>query len=140
MFSKGKRQGDWDWLAFCLPLLACRWLSPPFFLTPTFNPILAANAPALLDPAGPLLTLPGLLAQAVPGVVFALGMILLAVAMLRTRVLPRGGAILVIIGALMINLPPPPIGPVPWLIISIGGLVFGAGSAWLGYAVWSETS
>jgi hypothetical protein len=44
---------------------------------------------------------------------FGLGFILLGVATIRADTLPRWGGLLLIIGAIVVNLPPQPVGPFP---------------------------
>lgn len=63
-----------------------------------------------------------------------LGWILFAIATMRARVLPRGGALLLIVGILL-GLPGM-VAPVFWQITAV---VVGAGLTWLGYALWSST-
>jgi hypothetical protein len=53
---------------------------------------------------------------------WVIGLVLFAVAIIRAHVLPRGGAILLAIGALVFFVP----------------VIFGAALAWLGSALWSE--
>ena len=45
-----------------------------------------------------------------------LGYVLLGVATIRARILPRWGAVLVILGAILFNLPPQPVGPIPTFV------------------------
>jgi hypothetical protein len=91
---------------------------------------LADAAPELLDAdpsgalaAGLLLTF-GLL---------ALGWLLFGLASLRAGVLPRGAALLLMIGAVLY-----PVGG--FLELPFAGVVFGAAVAWMGYALWSGTA
>ena len=67
-----------------------------------------------------------------------LGYFLLGLATIRAKILPRWGAILVMIGAILFNLPPIPIGPFPTFVTLLGAVLFGAGAAWIGFALWSS--
>ncbi len=96
-------------------------------------PVLAIEAPVLLEETGPLFAGPTFLAITLTFTSFLLGWVLLGIATMRAGVLPRWGALLVIIGAVPISLVP----FFPFVIVTIGGVVFGGGIIWLGYAVWS---
>jgi hypothetical protein len=101
------------------------------FLTPSA----AAAAPNFLD-AGPS----GTLATGffISGMLISLGWLLFALASLIANKLPRGGAVLLLIGAgvfLVLN-----IGLDSEILDRIGSLIFGAGAAWLGYALWTGAS
>jgi|SRR5712691_6597227 len=56
----------------------------------------------------------------------------LAAATLRAAVLPGGATILLLLGGVLFNLPP---GPVPMVMLAVGGLFWGAGAVWLGDAL-----
>ena len=102
------------------------------FFDAYFVPSIASNAPAMLAPTGPLNTRPVVLADAVPGVLWGLGYIVLAAIGLATRTFPRAASGLVLLGSIMVNLPPQPIGPAPLWLIALGSVVMGAGLAWWG--------
>ena len=68
--------------------------------------------------------------------VFSVGYILLGVAVYRAGVLPRGAGALLAVGGPIVAFSPP-IGILAVLIV--GHTLFGAGLAWLGYALWSGT-
>lgn len=93
-----------------------------------FGAWLAEAAPELLEaePAGTLAA--GLL---ITFGLFALGWLLFGLASLRAGVLPRGAAVLLMIGAVLF----PALGV---LGIPFAGLAFGAAVAWMGYALWSR--
>jgi hypothetical protein len=103
------------------------------------SPILAANAPQLLDANGPFNTFPGLLPLALAGIVWGVGFIALGIATLRAGVLPRSGSWLVIVGSIVVNLPQQRMGPASLLVITLGAVGMGAGLAWWGYAMWLGT-
>jgi hypothetical protein len=100
------------------------------------SPILAMNAPQLLSATGPFNTFPTILPLILAGVIWGLGFVVLGVAALRASILPRWGSWLVIVGSIVINLPPQPVGPVPLLVITLGAVAMSAGLAWWGYAIW----
>jgi hypothetical protein len=102
-------------------------------------PIVAANAPDLLAISGPIYSPPGVLLFALPGVLFTVGLVLFGVASLRARVLPRWGSVLLMVGAVILALPPEPLSPVPAFAIILGAVVFAAGLAWLGLGLWSRS-
>lgn len=67
--------------------------------------------------------------------VFSVGYILLGVAIYRAGVLPRGAGVLLAVGGPIVAFSPP-IGILAVLIV--GHALFGAGLAWLGYALFSS--
>ena len=67
-----------------------------------------------------------------------IGSVLFGMATMRVNVLPSQGALLIIIGALgFFGIAFAGVGP-EWLI-SVAVAILGAGWAWLGYALWSES-
>ncbi|MBI3287463.1 MAG: hypothetical protein HYZ68_05385 [Chloroflexi bacterium] len=97
------------------------------------SPVLAIEAPALLGEGGPLFAGPTFLAFSLTFIIFLLGYVLFGIATIRAGVLPRWGATLAIVGAVPISLVP----FFPFVVVTLGGVVFGAGVVWLGYALWS---
>jgi hypothetical protein len=95
-----------------------------------FGVWLAQTAPGLLDadPAG--IVIAGVL---VSYLLFALGWFLFGLVSLRARVLPRGAAILMMVGALLFLV-------IGILELPFAGMVYGAAVAWMGYALWSGTT
>jgi hypothetical protein len=93
-------------------------------------PIAATSAPSLIAADGALNMSP---AYTVFGVTFVVGYILFGIALLRASALPRVATLLLIVGAILANLPP---GLVPMLILIAGGVVWGIGATWLGYVLW----
>ena len=70
--------------------------------------------------------------------VVMIGAVLFGMATMRMNVLPSGGALLIIIGALVyFGIKIVGVGP-DWLI-SVPVAILGAGWAWLGHALWSES-
>lgn len=101
-------------------------------------PVIAADAAGqtLLDPAGPLfggaLGLIFLVAQ----ITFALGFILTGITTARAGVLPRWPGLLILIGSPLVAFWP----PLPQLVGVTGGVLFGLGYVWIGYAMWTHAS
>lgn len=100
-------------------------------------PVLAASAPALLDPDSALATAPALLLGGSLGfVLVALGYLLFGVATMRAGMLPRSASLLLAAGG--------PLFPAGQALgPSIGtacALVFAVGLIWSGYLLWSGTS
>jgi hypothetical protein len=110
------------------------------FFDAYITPAIAANAPALMDANGPLNTPPTVLAFAVAGVLWGVGYLVLGIVAWRAAILPRWASALLIVGSIVINLPPQPIGFAPLVAIAIGAVIFGVAlSAW-GYAIWTGAS
>lgn len=95
-------------------------------------PVLGRDAPAVLALQGPLFGGPVGLVILVAGLAVTMGFLGFGVATLRAGLLPKGGAVLLIAGCWF------GLGPiVNHYAFVVGGLLFGAGSAWLGYALWA---
>lgn len=94
-----------------------------------FGAWLAEAAPELLeaDPSGALAA--GVILSYV---LFALGWLLFGLASLRAGVLPRGAAVLLMIGAVMFPV-------LAALTLPFAGVVYGVAVAWMGYALWYAT-
>jgi hypothetical protein len=97
-------------------------------------PAVAASdaGPTLLDPTGPLFGGELGLIFLVGQITFALGFVLTGIATARAGVLPRSAGLL-LFGAPLVAFWP----PLPQLVGVAGGVLFGFGFVWLGYAVWS---
>jgi hypothetical protein len=95
-------------------------------------PVIAREAPALLvmhPPPAPLGT-----AFVVTAEVFGLGQILFGIVTLLTRQVPRGGAVLLIVGGVLVR-----VTPMLPVYVPLEVLATSAGLAWLGYALWSSS-
>lgn len=103
-------------------------------------PVLATEAPHAFDPQGPLFASANAIPFFIGFATFMLGYVLLGIATIRARILPRWGAVLVMLGAILFNLPPQPIGPFPTFVTLLGAILFGAGAVWIGYTLWSSKS
>ena len=100
------------------------------------QPVLAVEAPEFVEGmlAGEISL--GALDVVMPptGLLFILGWLLFGIGIIRAGILPRWAAVLALIGAVPLGIPP----LLPLIIVKIGGVVFGLGLVWLGYALWSE--
>ena len=105
------------------------------FMNAFIVPVLTTQAPDLIAPTGPLFTGPLGLIILLAAVSVTLGFILFGLATMRAGVLPRIAALLVVLSAwfgLAAVFSP--------IVFALGGIVFGLGNAWLGWAVWSGTT
>jgi hypothetical protein len=130
------------------------WLGLLAFLVATFGtafsvagglvaafifPVIAARAPDALEPQGPLFG-PGPAGTAFL-FVFLLSMAgysLLGVALLRSRQFAPAACWLLIAGAILLNLPSSPITPIPSIVPTVGAVLFGAATLWLGWELWTD--
>jgi hypothetical protein len=132
--------GRLGWTGFALAFVGTYLLGGVMFFDAYITPAIAANAPALMDANGPLNTPPTVLAFAVAGVLWGVGYLVLGIVAWRAAILPRWASALLIVGSIVINLPPQPIGFAPLVAIAIGAVIFGVAlSAW-GYAIWTGAS
>lgn len=99
-------------------------------------PFIARHDPALLAPDGAFWNEPPNPVFLLGLVCFALGYVVLGVAILRGMGLPHWSGLLLIVGVVLSS--PPPVAVPTVLILTAGGVLLGAGWAWLGYALWSE--
>jgi hypothetical protein len=96
---------------------------------PFLGPLVAEQAPGLLsaEPSGALAV-----GSILSLVLFALGWLLFGLASLRAGTLPRGAAVLLIVGALLSFV-------LTSLDLPLWSVVLGAAVIWMGYALWSGT-
>lgn len=97
-------------------------------------PVLAQHAPALTEPHGPFF-MPPHPTILVTSLLYSTGYALLAVALGRAGVVERWAVVSTVVGALLLLVPPAPLGPLPWVAFPLGGVLFGAGLVGLGHAV-----
>jgi hypothetical protein len=97
-------------------------------------PTLAAHAPAMTEASGPIFSPPHPLIV-VTNLLFALGMVLTAIAMARAGLIAVPGAACLAVGGASILVPPHPIGPAPWAAFVTGAVLAGIGTAWIGLSV-----
>ena len=79
----------------------------------------------------------GLWQLIITSLIFSVGYVLLGVAIYRAGVLPRGAGVLLAVGGPIVAFSPP-IGILAVLLV--GHTLFGAGLAWLGYALFISTA
>src|SRR3989338_196736 len=98
-------------------------------------PILAIEAPSLIDPRGPMFSDPAFSSvYLLMGIVYILGFIFFGIATARAKVLPRWAAILLTVGVPLFAggfLIPP-------IVRAIGTTLAAIGLIWMGYALWQE--
>lgn len=92
-------------------------------------PYLAKGVPDFLDAPAAGMLIVGVLSTFV---LFAIGWLLFGLALLQTRVLPRGAAVLLMVGAVLSLV-------LSFLELPFYIVVFGAAQAWIGYGLWSGT-
>jgi hypothetical protein len=102
-------------------------------------PMLALDAPATVEPGGPIFGWPhSLLAFALTAVTLIIGYVLFGIAMLRVGIFPRWSILMLVTGAILGMLPPHPMGALPWWGLVSGGVLYGAALVWLGSILWTE--
>lgn len=98
-------------------------------------PVLAARAPELIDYSGPMFRDARFaFVHLWMGVVQAVGVLLLGVALFRARVFPRTASVLLTIGLLLsagVLFP-------PFLLSAIGGVVGAIALGWIGWWLWER--
>jgi multisubunit Na+/H+ antiporter MnhG subunit len=117
-------------VAFLAALTGTLMLAGTDWSAAFFGPWLAEAAPDLLvaEPAGTMAT--GIILTLV---LFALGWFLFGLASLRAGVLPRGSALLLIVGAVLALV-------LAFLELPFEVVLLGAAAAWMGYALWSRAA
>jgi len=91
-------------------------------------PAITDAAPSLLAVTGAMNSGPVLVTFIIMAATAMIGYIVFAAAILRAGILPRAAALLFLLGGVLFNLPP---GPVPMIVLTIGGIVWAVGSVWL---------
>ena len=137
----GAKSGTLGLVGFMLASMATTLMAGLLlFIESVYLPIAASNpafAP-LADPASDLyrdtLVIPLFLGTCL---IFAVGFVLLGVAIVRDGELPRFAGYLVIVGGFLFALPVPPL---PIIVSIFGVLLFGSGLLSVGYAMWRSTS
>jgi hypothetical protein len=110
-----------------------------FVLIVTACVVIAVGGLAIVFLDGVLRTPVGVLDAIHPvELVLLIGTVLFGMATIRASIFPSGGALLIIVGALVFfGIAFAGVGP-EWLI-SVAVVISGAGWAWLGYDLWSES-
>ena len=98
-------------------------------------PVLARHAPALTEASGPMFTGSVLGFYITFAATNMVGIILFGIATLRAGIMPRIPTVLFIVGGILFNLPP---NPALHPVLIAGGVLWGAGAAWLGVSLWSH--
>jgi hypothetical protein len=131
--------GQLGLIGFVLAFIGTAMFVGTGMLTAFIWPMVAVQAPDALGQDGAMFLPPAVVALVLTAVVVTLGYILFGLAMLRASVLPRWGIVLFVVGAVLGMGPPQPLGPLPWAGLVLGGVLFGIGGIWLGYALWTST-
>jgi hypothetical protein len=115
-------------IAFLVALTGTVMLAGADWSAAFFGPWVAEAAPQLLvaEPGGTMAA-----GIALTLVLFALGWFLFGLASLRAAVLPRGSALLLLVGALLALV-------LAFVELPLEAVVLGAAAAWMGYALWSH--
>jgi len=101
-------------------------------------PMVAREAPQAVALGGAMFDRPSLVALGLTAVTVTVGYVLFGLTMLRAGLAPRWMTVVWVVGAVTGMIPPQPLGPLPWAGLVLGGVLFGAGAALLGYTVWSR--
>lgn len=132
-----ERAGKLGLLAFVTAMFGTAFSVTGGLVAAFVFPVIAATAPDALSPQGALLG-PGPAGTAFL-LVFVLSMLgysLLGVALLRTHFFAPAASWILIVGAILLNLPSEPLTPIPSVIPTIGAVLFGIATTWLGWELW----
>lgn len=102
-------------------------------------PVIAQTTPAFVAPDGQMFRdpLPQFATDA-PYVGMVVGYLLLAIAAIRARTLPTATAVTLVAGIVLFSAPVEPVGPLPFIVRVVGGVIFGASLALIGALVWID--
>ena len=108
------------------------------FLGSIAGPLIASQSPAILDPGG-VLYLPLLEAVGLATALYGIGYLLIAIPVLRTRVVPKGWTWLVIfsIALAFVTIVAYGLGAGVFALGSVAGVIFSFGLFGWGYSLWS---
>jgi hypothetical protein len=127
--AQRRRAGQLGLVGFALAVLGTILFLGDGLIALIIFPAVADRAPELLAADGALNRGWVLVAFIVIAATTMIGYVTFGVASLRAGLFPRGAVILWIVGAVLFNLPP---GPVPMIVLAIGGVLWGVGAIWLG--------
>lgn len=128
---QGNKNGRLGLIGLALALFGTGFYLADAVIALVVFPIAATSAPALIATDGALNMSP---VYIVFSVTFMLGYIAFGIALLRASALSRVATLLLIVGAILANLPP---SFAPMSILIIGGVIWGIGATALGYALWA---
>ncbi|HXQ32962.1 MAG TPA: hypothetical protein VN843_02950 [Anaerolineales bacterium] len=129
--------GRLGWVGFVLALIGTAYLVGDLRFDAYLFPIVAQHAPDLIAIPGPLFTeTTAVIIPFTEVLFFGVGFVLLGIAIMRARQLPRWAGLLLAVGAPLFIVGP----PISWLVFVLGAVLLGAGLSWLGYALWSASS
>jgi hypothetical protein len=132
LYARYAEEVGWPGLAsFALSLFGTGFYLADVVIALMVFPIAARLAPVMLAADGVLNLSPIYIVFAV---VFMVGYILLGLVFLLRNIYPRPAVALFVLGAILMNLPP----VLPMTVLVAGGVLWGAGVAWLGIVLWSE--
>lgn len=126
---QAEQAGTLGLIGFLAAFIGTAMMSGAIWSAAFIAPWLAEAAPELVgaEPSGVVVA--GFLLTVV---LFGLGWLLFGLASLQARVLPRGVAVLLMIGAVLGSV-------LEFLELPFSGVVISAAVAWMGYAVWTGT-
>jgi len=127
--------GNLGKFAFVLAVIGMMFFLADAMIGILVFPELARHAPELTSATGPLFTGRALGFYIMFAATNMIGIVLLGVSMLRTKMFPALAANLFIIGGIMFNLPP---SPALHLILVSGGVIWGIGAILLGRTLMSQ--
>jgi hypothetical protein len=123
-------------VAFVLALVGTALVSSILFIVSTVIPLIAVESPALFERAmtPPPFALPVFILG------FGGGYILLGIATMRARVLPRWAGTLLIVGVTLFMVAEADVvgESLSHKFVTVGDTLFGFGFAWIGWALWAE--
>ena len=104
-------------------------------------PAIAAEAPTFVASGGGMFTHPLALGPIMAARIFlVIGFVWFGIVAFRAGILSRWGSLLVVLGVIATNLPTEPVGPVPWAVSVLGGVVFCIGLLSWGWGLWTDTA
>lgn len=128
--------GKLGFVGFVLAFIGTAMFAGTGMITAFVWPVIADYAPGFVEEGGPMWEDPLTSGATLATYVFLiLGYVVLGVALLRARSLPAPACWVTVVGVVLFSVPVEPVGPIPWSVRFSGAIVFGAGLAWLGWAL-----
>jgi hypothetical protein len=127
--------GTWGTVGFVIAVIGMMFFLADAMIGIVVFPALAEYAPEMTDAAGPLFTGRALGFYIMFSATNMTGIVILALATLRAKVMPKMAAVLFLVGGIMFNLPPM---PALHFVLIAGGVIWGSGAVWLGQALARE--
>lgn len=122
-------------LSFVLALMGSAFFFADGVISAGILPFIAAASPHVVDAHGPLFH-PPLPIVVLSSAVFAVGWLAFGLTTLSSGAFPAWMGALIAVGAVLMAAPQNPVGPFPWMVAALGGILMAVGMVAIAARVW----